>query len=220
MARGVKSPGKPAWEDIQFSSSERKYTEAEFSVPSHDAHGHSVREWVRFMPQMAGELELLVASLGKLCGYQTKADIVRHAVARHIAWLHQLEPTVPRTYLGALQAQTILLQEDRHKCQTEAVFKDLIERVEHHLQAGDHGEAVRQMSMVKAALDNTPDTPWKRRWLSRFRRQYGVWLNPVSAQIVDAPKQLSASAPVAVPNTAPRPAPPDDDGEMEPEDQD
>lgn len=195
MPRGHKAKTKAAWENIEFSPEEKKFKDDEWYVPSHDANGHSTREWIRLMPEMAGELELLVQSLGKTVGYQTKGDIIRHAIARHIVLLHLLEPTLPRTYLGAMQAQTLILSEDRHKSQTEQVFRDLFERVEHHLQAGDQGEAVRQMALVKAALDNTADTAWKRRWLQRFRRQYGVWLNPKPVVTISGPLEIAPGNP-------------------------
>lgn len=185
---------KPAWEDIQFSKEELRYKEEEWFVPSHDDRGHSAREWVRLMPQMAAELELLLQAWGKLAGYQTKGDIIRHGLARHICWLHILEPATPRTYLGAIQAQLILLAEDRHKTATEQVFRELFERVEYHLQAGNQGEAVRLLAQTKAAMDNTPDTPWKRNWLTRFRRSYGVFLQPAGTATVTGPQELTAGS--------------------------
>lgn len=180
--------------EIGLSGEDLKYADEEWSQPGADAKGHSERLSLRVPPQVLLELELLFNHFRDLTSYRSTHDIVRHAVARHIAFLHALEPTMKRTYLGALQAMQMVFVEDRQRTETEATFHDLESRVDIHLNRGDRGEAIRLMYDTKAAIVRTPDTAWKRRWLERFNQKYGPWLSPLGTAMSTNPDPKPAQS--------------------------
>lgn len=162
--------------DIVIERDDLKYTDEEWQQPSCDTRGHSERIGCRVPPQMAAELSLALEHFRTRTGYRTVNDVVRHALARHIEYLHRIEPTMKNTYLGAIQAMQLILSQDRHRSETESVFRELEARVESHIEKGDRGEVVRLVSEVKHRLDHTPSTPWKMRWLERYRVRYAHYL--------------------------------------------
>jgi hypothetical protein len=192
---------KAAWEDPQFSPEDMQYDPDEFRVPASDNRGQSVREWVRLMPQMESAMDIIIAQ--RKFPYELRSQIIRHAIGRHLAWLHRLEPSMPKTYLGAMQGIIALLQEEEHKLVTEDVFRRLYAKIEEYIQAGNIGQVVKLVGATKRALDNVPtNMPWRDACLERFRRQYGHYLLPGAVAagtgvVVDALPEGARRPPVA-----------------------
>ena len=199
MPRKPKCAPTPLWGSLELSNHELKYSEEEWDQPSCDTQGHFERISVRVPPQVASELGLILEHFRTLSGYRTIHDVVRHALIRHIAFVHEIEPTIKRTYLGALQAMQLVLVEDRPRAETEALFRALEQRVDGYIEKGDRGEATRLIYEVKRRIDNTPDTPWKRRWLERYRTRYAHYLAGGAVpegDVKDATRDAALDAPV------------------------
>jgi len=146
------------------------YNIDEFLQPAADERGHSVRETVRVSPELERELDVIVQS--RVFPYRTRGDVMRHALIRHLDWLHILEPGFPKHLIAAHMAQMDLLREEEMRLASHQVFKRLQEMVEGYLAAGEVGEARRVAAMVRSRLDGVADSAWKRRFEARFLRQY------------------------------------------------
>ena len=151
------------------------YNPDEFIIPAQDDKGHSIRETVRISNELQRDIEVLIQ--GRVFPYKTSGDLLRHAVVRHIEWLHKLETGFPKHLLSAYQAQMDVLREEEMRLAAHNVFKKLHDQVEAYLASGEPGEARRVAATVKSRLAGVADSAWKRRFETRFLRQYTDLLN-------------------------------------------
>lgn len=176
----------------RFTEEELRIDPDEWIVPAQDAKGHSVRVLVRIPPGMEGDMEILMQS-GRLA-YKTQADLIRHALWRHLHLLHEIEKDLPQHYLVGVRNVQALLAKDRYKGDTEETFTQLESQLVAYLNSGDLGEAVRLIAYIKAGVAKMEDSAWKRRFLERFRKEYGHYLQPGSDPIL-LPSASSAHQP-------------------------
>lgn len=151
------------------------YNPDEFVVPAQDDRGHSTRETIRISNELERDIDVIVQS--RKFPYKTRGDLLRHAVVRHLEWLHVLEPGFPKHLLTAHLSQMDLLREEEMRVTSQAVFKRLHDQVEAYLASGEPGEARRIAATIKARLAGVADSAWRRRFEARFLRQYAALLN-------------------------------------------
>lgn len=151
------------------------YNPDEFIVPAQDDKGHSARESVRVSNELQRDIEVIIQS--RKFPYKTSGDLLRHAVVRHLEWIHRIEAGFPKHLLSAHLAQMDMLREEEMRLAGHNVFKKLHEQVEAYLASGEPGEARRVAATVRSRLAGVADSAWKRRFESRFLRQYAALLN-------------------------------------------
>lgn len=151
------------------------YNPEEFIVPAQDAQGHSVRETLRISAELQRDIEVIIQS--RVFPYKTAGDLLRHGTVRHLELLHRLEPGFPKHLLTAHLSQMDLLREEEMRLANHQVFKKLHDQVEAYLASGEPGEARRVAATIIARLVGVPDSAWKRRFETRFKRQYGSLLD-------------------------------------------
>jgi len=181
MARKSKS-GNHGGDDgnvVQFSDSEMVYKPDEFLCPGQDDHGNSVRLTFRCPPIMERELEILKAN--RHLPYKTISDIVRHAVFRHVHWLHAMED-MPEHILSGLDMVMEVCRDAEMRSKVEETFVAMDKIIDQRLQEGDRGEAQRLMTETKQKILKMPNSRWRQNWLDRFSRKYSQYLM-VSAEV-------------------------------------
>lgn len=156
---------------------ERAYEDEFFAnwlVPSHDEKGHSERENVRFSPGTMRSMQILVES-GKT-PYQTKSDLIRHAVHIHLEALERLQTRTGRHFLVGLKISQQVAQDEAYRQELEKLFTGLEQNIRYHLQRGETGEATRQAGMLWQEFLRVADSPWKRQAQRKFLYQHGYLL--------------------------------------------
>lgn len=151
------------------------YNLEEFIIPAQDEKGHSVREVIRISAELERDIDIIVQS--RKFPYKTRSDLLRHAVIKHLEWLHVLEPGFPKHLLSAHLAQMDMLKEEEMRLASHLVFKKLHDQVEAYLASGEPGEARRVAATIRSRLNGVADSAWKRRFEARFLRQYMDLLN-------------------------------------------
>ena len=157
-----------AWKDPTFDDWDLRIDPEEFIVPAQDDHGHSAREWVRIQPALEADMDQLLAS--KSFPYRTKADLLRHAVYRHIRWLHRVKEDVPKHLFVAFEAILEVLRNEEHNQRNEHVFEKLRHTMEAYLSHGDTGEAKRTHAIIRSKLQGVQDSAWRRRFIAKMER--------------------------------------------------
>lgn len=160
---------------INFSDEDLRHTAEEFLCPGQDDKGVSHRLHFRVTPITERALEVLRDS--KRFPYKTVSDIVRHAVMRHIAWLHLIEPTVPKHFLAGLTAVNEVVRDSEIMAAVSETFRKLDATIELHIAAGDEPEAIRVLSMARSQIVKVPDCRWKRNFLNQFSTKYAKLLS-------------------------------------------
>lgn len=179
---GQGSGSGPRWNKPTWTEEDGKYEPDEWLVPAQDSKGHSVRELVRVPPGLAFDLDVLVKS-GRF-PYRTASDLIRHAILRHVRRLQIDEPDLGLHYLNTLQMIQDLCTESTYRNEQEKTFHEIRDQVEALVNSGRTGEAMRMGAKAKAYLDQTQDSPWKRRSLERFRVDFTKILKAGSVTLV------------------------------------
>lgn len=158
---------------VKFSDEEMTYKPEEFLCPGQDDHGNSVRLTFRCPPIMERDLEIIRDN--KHLPYKTISDIVRHAVYRHLHWLHAMEP-MPEHILTGLDMVMEVTRDADMRSRVEETFVAMDRIIDQRLQEGDKGEAMRLMTETKQKIVKMPQSRWKQTWLDRFTRKYSQYL--------------------------------------------
>jgi hypothetical protein len=169
--------GKPPSENLTECPfcGQGEYSYEEFFIPAQDDKGHSAREMIRITPELERDISIIIE--GKKFPYKTRSDLIRHAMTRHVRLLHRLEPDYPKHLITAHEAQMEAMREEEMRLHNHKVFAKLHEQVEAYLSSNEPGEARRLASVVRSKLQGVPDSAWKRRFETRFLRQYAALLN-------------------------------------------
>lgn len=173
MARKNKSGGGKGPVVVNFSDQEMVYKPEEFLCPGQDDHGNSVRLTFRCPPIMERELEIIRDN--RHLPYKTISDIVRHAVYRHLEWLHMMEP-MPEHMISGLAMVMEVCRDAEMRSRVEETFVAMDRIIDQRLQEGDKGEALRLMTETKQKILKMPASRWKQNWLDRFERKYSQYL--------------------------------------------
>ncbi len=160
---------------ITFTEEDFQYSVEEFLCPGQDDRGTSHRLHFRVTPVTERALEVLRDS--KRFPYKTVSDIVRHAVARHVAWLHQLETTIPKHFLAGLTAVDEVVRDSEIMTAVSETFRKLDANIQAHQSVGDDAEAIRVLSMARSQIAKIPDCRWKRNFLIQFSTKYAALLS-------------------------------------------
>lgn len=165
----------PSGYRASFSEEDLQIDLDEFVVPAMDNHGHSVREWFRMSPAMERAVEIAISS--KQFPYKTRSDLYRHAVYRHLGYLHRNAPKMPKTFMSTMMVLTELLQEEQYKSECESFFSLAADQIEKKISSG-YWESAR--SLIRKLLDRIQDIDdscsWKPRMLERLDRQFSRYL--------------------------------------------
>lgn len=146
-------PGEESWEPVpvRMEAIDWSYSEPEWFTPGTNEKGQSVRVNNRMAPEMERAVEVLVAS-GRF-PYKTTGDLVRHAVYRHLFFLHRLEPDADRHILVVVDGILQMLRDDEVRQRVIDMFSQTEARIKYHQAQGNYDEAVRIAINEKARLE-------------------------------------------------------------------
>jgi hypothetical protein len=172
---GSRGPG----DSVSLDAEDLKYDSGEWLVPASNEKGQSERLTFRCPPVITKAIEQILYY--RRFPYTTPAELIRHALLRHLAYLHRQEPSIPRHYLTLLQAATEAVKEDLFRAETEKTFTILRSRIDEHLSLGRDSEARKVASYVWSKLEHTEDSAWREIFRTKFKREYG-WLMDVGGK--------------------------------------
>lgn len=160
---------------VAVPTESEKYPKEEWLVPASDRKGHDRPTTVRIMPMMADDIAILVAS--KKFPYRTIPDLLRHAIKRHIHFLHGLEDTViPETHLTQLEAIGAVLNETQRMVDFSESINDVKTLVERVLKGGTE-QARRQASklvlQIRGVAEQMQDPYYRQMYLQQLDNEFG-----------------------------------------------
>lgn len=144
----------------------------EFRVPSKDTQGHSARYWGNMQPGHAVEITEIVKS--HRWPYRSDADVVRHAISRHLRWLQLLYPIPSVT--GQVDAIMEVVREDEFMNDFQQVFSKTAESVGRHIAAGEAGMAKTMLSRIEQHISDMPDGDWRDKYMREFKQRFAGYL--------------------------------------------
>ena len=169
-----RSKNPKTWQLPESQETEGKIGLEEFYLPASDANGHGVRiNPFRVPVPIQRDIEILLAS--KKFPYKTQSDMLRHAIFRHLKWLHSLEQDLPNGLLIMEALNSVLMQQKRHMefmDQQENIHKtisDLLERK-------SVGKARQVVAELKHYIDQLDDEYWRSMFMEQLIDKYGFLL--------------------------------------------
>ena len=146
----------------------------EFRVPASDTKGHNLRFQMRYQPGMAQQLENIVGS--HRWPYKTQADVVRHAVLRHLHWLEQQFPV--KSVTAQVEAISAVMREEEFQQEFENVFNKLQAQVNTMIGGGRKSQATALVTRVWLMLQDMPDGDWKKDYVGEMQGRFGSMVKP------------------------------------------
>jgi len=149
-------------------SGDSPYNERDFIVPAADQRGHSERIWARVSPGLRRQMSVIFES--RVFPYPTEADMVRHAITRHLAWLEQQVP-VPSVMAQVRLIDSILVEEQFH--QDFILIMDRIEQqVARHVAGGRMLQAQRLLRDILDKIEAMPPGEWQSRYREAAQEKF------------------------------------------------
>lgn len=129
-----------------------------FVTPTRDDKGVGEPVHLSLPPIVVRHVDVLVKS--NRFPYLRSADLIRHAIIRHIRWLTSIRQSIPRHMLVALEAMMEDCRDSEQRSRVEEVIVRIEDRVNHHLKRGETGEALRLVGILNARMENTVHDYW------------------------------------------------------------
>jgi len=149
---------------------------AGFRVPASDAKGHSVPKTFRVQPVLSNAMNVMWSS--GAFPYKTPAELIRHALVRHIKWLESIGD-VP-SVSGVVMAANKLLEEDKMYEEYQELFNSLRTRINDYLRRSDMQQARILVTKMRGYFNSMPESYW--------RTQYEKQLSEYDYLFENAPK--------------------------------
>lgn len=151
----------------------------EFRVPAHDHNRQSIRVWAHIQPKHNRQIEAYLT--GRDLPYVTKADLIRHAIKNHLAWLRSLPLPV---YSVWGQAQLILrVSRDRvEEIEFEKVFKEVSVTVGKYMAQDNFTDAKTYLNLMAEYIRDMNNRPLKERYKDQFTSQFGVYMRATNSE--------------------------------------
>jgi hypothetical protein len=145
----------------------------DFRVAATDSKGHSERSQFRMQPGMLAQMSRAVD--GRMFPYRNNADLVRHAIMRHLGWLETLAP-IP-SVLAQLKVVDRLFAEAEFQQDFDATFVELNKLAANYQAAGQPEEARKLVLQVQDQLRQMPPGAWRDRYLNEVRQRFAFLID-------------------------------------------
>jgi hypothetical protein len=123
---------------------------------------------------MVRALSVIVNS--RLFPYQTPGDVIRHAVLRHLRWLHKVEPEMPRHFLAVLEGTADMVRDGDIVSRGQQVLETLVAKIGEEVEAGETDSATQKVAWVKVYVRDLPESKWKARFQRDFVRAFSKYM--------------------------------------------
>lgn len=146
-------------------------TEAEFIVPASDHHGHSERPYFRMSASMLQQIKDISNNLAFPYRRNEYGMVIRHAIMRHIKWIHTISPVPSIT--RQVEAILEIVREDEFHQDFDSVFDAMQEAVNKHMNSGRPGMAKSLLKRVASRIHDMPSGDWADMYEAEFDKRFG-----------------------------------------------
>lgn len=143
---------------------------AEFLVPTSDTKGHSEKISLRVQPGLARQCDL---ALHAGFPYRSIADLVRHAMVRHLHWLETVNPSMP-SVMRQVDALMEVMRDQELLNEQEEVLGALHTKIENALHTGDTTMSTRLLALAASTVDAMPNGAWRDSYRQKLIARYGA----------------------------------------------
>jgi hypothetical protein len=161
------------------------YNPRDFLVPATNPKSKQPPEPMHFKAQQghAHEVAKIICSK-RFPYYETTSDVLRHALQRHLEYLHSLGAPINSEWLQT-EAIIELVREQMMQQQFESYLTELETVVERSIQMGMKGEGRILVYKIVLLVGQMTDGKWRIRWERELRQRFKFLDDSiVSAEII------------------------------------
>jgi hypothetical protein len=141
----------------------------DFFVPATDTKGHSERVICRVIPGVSRQIEEVIQA--RKFPYKTNSDLIRHALRRHLFWLHELDPETVE--LSWTEAAIEVLRNDERVRQFNDVMDKTKQAINFYVGIGENQEALKMMLRLRRLVDQAPSGFWRDKYIKEMDTTFG-----------------------------------------------
>lgn len=176
----------PAFQRHHWSAEDEKAEPEEWICPSADRNRQFTRiPGFTVPPAVALAMEKIVGT--KNFPYEVSADLIRHALSRHIEWLSRQDDRAVPPHLIALIRQMNMLRHDevlkRESVTNLAKLEHVMERL---IQDGDRAHAFRYGVAITRLIEQMDASATKQKFHKRFTARYHRFIRSGGHVLPDA----------------------------------
>lgn len=145
----------------------------EFRVSAADNRGHSAGTSFRMQPGHDMRIRSIVGS--GLFPYRTNADLIRHAIKRHIDWLETLSSVSSVT--KQVDAIIDIARNDEFQGDFKSAFDHINKQVSNCLSVGQVDRARNIVLQFRHHIGEMPEGYWKEMYQKEFNEKYDYLVN-------------------------------------------
>jgi hypothetical protein len=152
----------------------------EFIIPASDTRGHSTRIWNRIDPGTDRQISIIVNS--KSFPYRSKGDLVRHAIHRHLHWLHDQAPF--KSIMGQIDAIIELVREEEFNSEFVTTIEKLTEQAARYVTLSQLPRAKSLVMRVMDKIKGMPDGAWKDQYMNEIETRFSHLLSGQAVNLI------------------------------------
>jgi len=160
--------------------------ENEFSIPSYNKKGQSVRITIKIFPELEAAFKIMVERGG--FPYVSIEDAFRHALQRHLVWLYHIRPILQMTAYTAARTVQQMMQHENLKAEIEGAIESYSKRLRELVDRGYIEAAGKLMERVRAIQSQIPNGPEK----DKFDRFVELYAGKIEKEVSDRLALLTA----------------------------
>ena len=142
----------------------------EFVVPASDTKGHNEKIWFRIQPGHSKALSEAAGS--RSLPYRTRADVIRHAISRHLKWLDE-ECGHVSSVTALVDSINEIVRDTQFMVEYKSSFDDLSNVVSRLMCERAYGEARRMVYKIRADILRLPPGYWQDKYLKELGERFG-----------------------------------------------
>jgi hypothetical protein len=175
----------PAYARHHYTEADEKAEPEEWLVPPSDRNRQFSRlPSIQIPPYMMLAIERIVGS--KRFAYEVTADLIRHALSRHIEWIARTDGMFDTHLLVLLRGMAALRHDEVLKREAMTTLTRLEHTMERLLQDGDKAQAFKLAVSITQLIDKMPASATKNKFTRRFQARYSAFMRTGGVAMPDA----------------------------------
>jgi len=152
----------------------------DFHFPARNSRGLDTTIGFRFWPEFDQEADRIISK--KTFNYKTKADLLRHALWRHLQWLGE-KNTELKKRVSWYEASLEMIRAEGRFREYQTITNSLSREIQEQ-ERREEPEQARKLALKVINLINEADMPedMKKRYLTRIMKRHGRLLRQLNGQ--------------------------------------
>jgi hypothetical protein len=146
----------------------------DFHCPARDEKGAHQQITFSVPPFMVRQIDIILHS--RRFPYATAADLLRHALKRHIDWTAAIRATIPTHITSAMESLLAICRDEEIRIKMEEIFSRAEKLAQYYFDKGEHNEAIRLLNTIKQQITDVPAGMWRNEFLAQFTSKWAPYL--------------------------------------------